>query len=319
MKARDLDAREVDVPRLLLALCIPHERRGSQLVGCCPFHEDSKPSWAIRDEQGEHRNGRHRCLACGEGGDIVKLVMHVLGLSYAGAIEWIVGSGIVVQAAAEGLELRMVDSLAERAPREVRMPLGFRTAPLDRWPQSPRRYAEKRGIDAVQVERWGVGYAVDGVLEGRLVFPVRDTTGALRSYEARAYAGRSPKYLRPSVADGFRFGAIFGAERWGEPGSDEVVVLTEGVLNALACERAGAPAVAAICGSVLSGEHLLEIAPRFKRVVVATDPDKAGSRIAAEFYASLARWRDARVAALPPGKDCADLDAGTLAGILWRA
>lgn len=311
-----IDHRQVEVPRLLDALGIAYTRRGSQLTARCPFHEDKDPSWAIRDAPGDGKNGKHRCMSCGEHGGVVKLASTVLGIDFENAARWIAQGGFVDGSIAGGLSLDVSDPLA--APKQtLKMPPGVHILPLDRWTPMPRRYALSRGLIAEQVDRWRIGYAVDGWLGGRIVIPVRDEDGVLVSYEARSFLGAPRKYKRPSRAEGGPSWAIFGTEFWRDAST---VIVTEGALNALACERAGARAVAAICGSTLDPNHVLEITTRFDDVVIATDPDKAGERATLDLVGSFGRWKNVRIAQLPSGKDCVDVltldSAESLAAIL---
>lgn len=310
-----LDQKRIAVPNLLAALGIEYQRRGSQLVASCPFHEDRDPSWAIRDAFGDDKNGKHRCLSCHEGGGIIKLVSAVLRLDPENSANWLLQSGLVDGSVASGLDIAMTDPLGEPA-RQIRMPPGVHFGELGSWTLTPRRYALSRGLTPEQVLRWNIGYAVDGWLGGRLVIPVRTENGELVSYEARSFIGAPNKYKRPSSSEGGPSWAIFGAEHWG---AEREVIVTEGALNALACERAGAPAVAAICGSILESDHVLELAPRFDRIVIATDPDKAGEKATRDLIGSFGRWKDVRIAKLPSGKDCADLPLAELVAILKEA
>lgn len=59
------------------------ERRGRDLVGCCPFHEDDTPSLVISP-----RNNLWHCLgACQQGGSVIDWVMRSRGVSFRHAVE----------------------------------------------------------------------------------------------------------------------------------------------------------------------------------------------------------------------------------------
>jgi len=58
------------------------KKKGSSLVGLCPFHQEKTPSFGVVP----HKNIFH-CFGCGEGGDCFKFVMKTRGLSFFEAIK----------------------------------------------------------------------------------------------------------------------------------------------------------------------------------------------------------------------------------------
>jgi len=51
---------------------------------CCCFHSDARPSMRLYND-----SGRFVCYACGAKGDVIDLAMQVLGMTFAGACEWL--------------------------------------------------------------------------------------------------------------------------------------------------------------------------------------------------------------------------------------
>lgn len=302
----------VDVPGLLRALGIDARQEGHKWRARCPNpkHDDHDPSWEIVDQPGNPEHGSHHCFSCDAGGGPAGLVWLVLGISIAAAEEWIAANVSSDETAPTEVEV-VVGKLA----RQIRLPEGLSETPFKDWPAPPRRYAESRGLTAAEVERWEIRYATSGRLAGRIVFPIRDGTGRLLSYTGRSFVGLGPRYLTPRASENPEPGAIFGQRHWGESGE---VVVTEGPLDALACLRAGAVNVAALCGSQLAREQVLALSA-FKRVLVATDPDDAGNRVAEEVRASLARWAKVGRVKLPTGSDPAKLPTSWLGGFIEEA
>jgi DNA primase catalytic core len=73
---------EVSIERLAEARGIKLERRGADLFGLCPFHEDHNPSLVITPA----KNLWH-CLGCGKGGSVIDWVEECHGVSFRHAIE----------------------------------------------------------------------------------------------------------------------------------------------------------------------------------------------------------------------------------------
>ena len=57
------------------------KRRGSNLVGLCPFHNEKTPSFTVYPE-----NGSYYCFGCGQGGDIITFIMRIENLDYMDAV-----------------------------------------------------------------------------------------------------------------------------------------------------------------------------------------------------------------------------------------
>jgi DNA primase len=73
---------EVSVERLVEARGIKLERRGADLIGLCPLHEDHNPSLVITPG----KNLWH-CLGCGKGGSAIDWVMKSHDVSFRHAVE----------------------------------------------------------------------------------------------------------------------------------------------------------------------------------------------------------------------------------------
>ena len=308
-----------DIERLLEALGIDGQRRGGKIVAVCPFpeHADTKPSWYIRDAPGEDLHGLYYC-SCAKGGNVYTLVCELVGIDRkdpAAVKAWLKEHGVIGDAIAAESFTHAPQAWAPTERPPFRMPPEFEQRPFDRWPSPFRRYLEKRGVTEAQVARYGIGYAVAGDLEGRVVVPIRGARGDLRSYVARAIGKSVVRYLTPELSEHPRPGAVFGAEHWGDDRG--VVVLTEGAFNALACERAGARAGAALGGSNVEAEHVSALM-RFRVVVVATDQDNAGNRARAALVEALAPHVEIRALEFPKGIDANDLPETELRAMLEK-
>lgn len=75
---------EVSVARLVEASGIKLEKRGRDLVGPCPFHEDATPSLTVTVTP--EKNLFH-CFGCGAGGGPIDWMMKKNGVSFRHAVE----------------------------------------------------------------------------------------------------------------------------------------------------------------------------------------------------------------------------------------
>jgi 5S rRNA maturation endonuclease (ribonuclease M5) len=189
----------------------------------------------------------------------------------------------------------------------MRVPDGVVFAPLQEWPSVPARFALQRGIAAWQVDRWGIGYVTKGVLAGRIFLPAWGPGGDLQNYTARTFLRSPLRYRSAQRQEGIVDGAMFGEQMWSRPDARDVVVVTEGVLNALAVERVSQLPIAAMFGSNVCLEHLAKMST-FRHVVVLTDPDPAGDWAAEKLAFAFARHKEIHRAMLPRGVDANDLE-----------
>jgi len=301
----------IDIARLLQLLGIDAKRRRYDWWACCPCHGEREPSWHMVDRPGSERHGAHHCFGCEFGGGPFDLVQQVLGFATIAAVrKWLADNGFAIE---QRLPATIeVIGMAVQAAKRFCLPRGVIVAPLSQWVSPARRYVESRGITVEQVDKWQIGYAVSGRLRGRIVFPFRAADCSLTSYSARAFGADEKRYLTPDESECADSSAVFGASRWLV--NRRRLVLAEGVINALACERAGAEAIGALNGSHLTERALLQLGT-FDELVAAVDPDQAGDRVWQQLR-PLARWTKLKRAAIPIGFDAAELPRQQLAELI---
>lgn len=74
---------DISLVRLAQSAGVKLTKRGKDWIGCCPFHADKTPSFIISPQK-----NLWNCLgACGEGGDVIRFVMKVEGVSFRHAVE----------------------------------------------------------------------------------------------------------------------------------------------------------------------------------------------------------------------------------------
>ena len=313
----------VDVAKLLGLLGIESRKRGPERWARCPFHDERTASWQIRDDSGADEHGLWRCFGCGVRGNAVGLVAALVGLSRDDAKAWLETSGCIEGQPPLPTSVRVV---VQEAFGGFALPFGVAFGELSGWVTPARRYVQERGITPEQVVRWGIGYAVDGRLRGRIVFPIRDSGGRVVGYSARTFVGDAQRYAEPKSSDGYDPGAVFGEQFWPAAPGRGCLVVTEGAINALAVERAIAecpdfdtsiPCVGAIRGSHLDVGQIASMST-FRSIVVASDPDVAGDKLWRSLRALHGRSLSVTRAPMPVGFDCADVDARDRQGLAAR-
>ena len=284
-------------------------KRGNRVWLICPYHDDHSPKNFFVRIAGE-RAGQSHCFSCKNGGGLTSLVMHVRGCNKDAAIEFIrlLGHGVEPPKAFA----YVVERPAKLGRERFAMPREVIFEPLADWVTLARRYASERcKITAEEVELYGLGYAVDGRLGGRIVIPWRGVGRVPSGYSARTFCDQEPKYQTPDADDNADRSVMFGEHLWPEVRDrrDAVLVVTEGALNSMAVHRAApSVAVAALGGSKIDPLQMIKIAT-VPRVVLLTDPDPAGDAAAVSIASTLGRHAETIRIRLPARKDA--LDVGT--------
>jgi hypothetical protein len=151
----------------------------------------------------------------------------------------------------------------------------------------------------------------------RVVIPVRDGGGVVRSFVARSFVARSggreaKRYLEPREEDGADHAAILGEHLWPRPELRRVALVGEGWFDGAALERAsGGLPVAVLHGSPHPGQAgwdaVIGKLASFPLLVTAVDPNDAGERLLSSLTGALGRY--SRVLPLR----CGDLDVSGFA------
>ena len=283
------------------------QQKGDQLVGLCPFHRESKPSFKVTPA----RNIWH-CFsgACpvGKGGDIIDLVCAAERISTGhrnsdrrrAALllqEWFgltpptpaqektmesrapqhrkkAGRGVDDQRDADETEQQNIAAAESTLPKVINPPLGFTLKNLDH--ERAFAYAEARGISRTTAEQFGLAVALAGGYKGRLVIPLIDRQGeedVLVGYSSRAVDESEPKYLFPSREKGFyKSHLVFNLAR---VRGQRAAVVVEGFFDCMKVTQAGFPVVA-VMGCDMSEYQAELLCNHFERLVLFFDGDAAG-------------------------------------------
>lgn len=316
------------IERVLERLAIPARKIGRRWwTEHCPNPEHANrnekhrwKNWFVRAD-GTRGAGLHHCFSCKFGGNLVALVAKVRGCDDDEAKIWL-RDVEDAPAPAPVVRVRFAPMGARRRP--FCLPAGVELGPLAGWNSVARAYAVGRGITAGQVDRWAIGWALEGRCEGRVVFPIVDASGRLVNYAARTFVGDPTRYLaadeereEPDVA------AVLGERFW--PAAAEraraTCVVFEGAISGMAIERAlhvaGARAfLAGLQGSDASNPRRIARLATFGRVVSAADPDRAGDSVSEDLASSLRRNDFRRMEYPRRGVDAADEDPERLAAAL---
>ncbi|NLT35985.1 MAG: DNA primase [Gaiellales bacterium] len=316
-------------------------KRGSTLLGLCPFHQEKTPSFTVSVEK-----GLYHCFGCGEGGDVFTFLQRMDNLTFTEAVEVLAERYSVplereemgsAASADRGREQRLLQVLEKAAAFYQRYLWESKGG------EAARAYLAARGLGRTVCEEFLVGLAPTGwhVLSrrageqgftareleaagltsrsagrvfdrfrGRLMFPLVDHRGRVVGFGGRMLGDDLPKYLNspegPVYDKGRLLYGLFQARR-AIVEADEVIVV-EGYTDVLGMVQAGVTNVVASMGTAFTGRQLALLTRFTKNVTFMFDADRAGAEAAVR-SGEIARQAGLRpmVVALPPGRDPAEL------------
>jgi len=263
---------------------------GGSLKGLCPFHEEKTPSFNVTPAR-----GLFYCFSCAEGGDSIKFVQKIDGLSFVEAVERLAGrAGIDLRYEQGGYVPGQEQSQRRRLIDAHRVASEFYAERLRSGDAAhARAFLTERGFELNDIEKFGVGYspkawedltrhlrqrgfadaeliaaglAVQGQrgprdrFRGRLMWPIRDLSGDVIAFGARKLDGDDdgPKYLNTPETSLFKKSTVlYGADlAKREIAQRRQAVIVEGYTDVMACHLAGVPTAVATCGTSFGEDHI---------------------------------------------------------------
>ncbi len=274
---------------------------GGSLKGLCPFHEEKTPSFNVTPAR-----GLFYCFSCAEGGDVIKFVQKIDGLSFVEAVERLAGrAGIELRYEQGGYVPGQEQSQRRRLIDAHRAAAGYYAERLRGADAShARAFLSERGFELADVERFGLGFSPKGWedltrhlrgrgftdaelinaglaregnrgprdrFRGRLMWPIRDLSGDVIAFGARKLdpEDEGPKYLNSPETSLFRKSTVlYGADlAKREIAHRRQAVIVEGYTDVMACHLAGVPTAVATCGTSFGEEHVKVL----RRLIMDTD------------------------------------------------
>ncbi len=324
---------------MLIGGYVQLKKRGRDLVGLCPFHNERTPSFHVHPE-----DGYFKCFGCGAAGDAIAFLRKLENLDFLAALRTLGARAGVA------LEEESPQNARRRSERETiyeanRLAARYFSRMLaSREGAYARAYCEERGLSAAVIERFSLGYAPDrwegltaelaaaqidpsvsvkaGLIKpsqrgghydfyrDRLMIPTYSTTGEIIAFGGRALGDAEPKYLNtqttPVYTKGHHVYALNLARR--AVGSDGALIVVEGYLDCIALHQAGFENAVAALGTSFTEDQAHELRKYAEHIFLCFDADIAGENAADKAINIAIRTMEhagtsIRIVALPPGSD----------------
>lgn len=319
----------------VMAPYISLKRRGKNLVGLCPFHNEKTPSFTVYPE-----NGSFYCFGCGVGGDVFSFVRQIENLDYIDAVKLLAErSGVTLpQDGYDDSMQKLKNTIFEINRETARYYHTYLMSSEGKWALD---YLVNRGLSIATIKHFGLGAAPDGWdnlikhlknlgygiadmiqanvigksqrgsyydrFRKRVMFPIINIRGKVIGFSGRAMPGEDKaggKYVNTSDTPVYKKSENLFAMNFAKNHCDERVILVEGNMDVISLHQAGFENAVAALGTSFTSEQAKLLSRYTKEIVLLMDSDAAGQkavRRAGEILQNTGL--DIRVVMLPDGKD----------------
>lgn len=289
------------------------KKRGTSMIGLCPFHGEKTPSFHVSPAK-----GIYKCFGCGEGGDSLQFVMSHEKYSYPEALRYLANKYSI-----EVEETEVSDEY--KAEADKRESLYITTAYAAKffadklWNTDEGRsiglsYFKERGFREEVLKKFEIGYSPEewtslydsAIANGyqqefleetglvikndkgsiydrfrtRVIFPIHNFTGRIIGFGGRTLKTdkKVPKYVNsPESEIYYKSKVLYGLYHAKKAIRDrDNCLLVEGYADVLSVHQAGVENVVASSGTSLTTDQIKLIGRFTNNVTILYDGDAAG-------------------------------------------
>lgn len=243
-----------DIESALDDLGIEYRVSGDQASACCPFHEETHPSWGVNLS-----SGLHHCFTCGAKGNFSQLVIHITGKDRLGAAEWIAVRHATVPMPTSRVRKPVSDDTTKQ----------MNDAKLALFDEPPFWACKVHGISPGIVDELGILWDSK---HDNWIIPIRDPkTSELWGWQEKGETSRFfrnyPEHVRKSRT-------LFAIQDVVD--DDAPCYLVESPIDVAVLRSAGFRGAVSSYGSGVSSRQLDILISHTSRLIVCLDNDKAG-------------------------------------------
>jgi DNA primase len=293
---------------------LPLKRAGTNLVACCPFHNEKTPSFTVSPSK-----QFYHCFGCGAHGSAIGFLMEYSGAGYVEAIKDLAARvGMQVPEIARVVDTAKGGTIGGSADVEQLTDVLQRAAQFykSELKRSERAiaYLKSRGLTGDIAGRFHLGYAPAGwqnlsaafdsyqarslvdaglVIQGddgkrydrfrdRIMFPIVSQRGQVVGFGGRVLDQGEPKYLNSPETPVFEK----GRELYGLPQARRAIrdagriLVVEGYMDVVALAQFEIGYVCAALGTATTPWHVQKLLRQTDEVVFCFDGDLAGRKAA---------------------------------------
>ncbi|MEE0839551.1 MAG: DNA primase, partial [Acutalibacteraceae bacterium] len=312
------------------------KRRGKNLIGLCPFHNEKTPSFTLYPE-----NGSFYCFGCGVGGDVLTFTGMIEHLDYVESIKFLADkSGITIpDNDYEDNSIQKIKQIILEINREsARFFHNCLMSPEGKW---ALEYLMGRGLSIGTIRKFGLGcapdnwdsllkhltakgYSVSDMLQAnvisksqkgtyfdrfrnRVMFPIINLRGSVIAFSGRARPDdvkAGGKYVNTQDTPVYKKGENLYGFNIAKNNCADRVILVEGNMDVISLHQAGFTNTVAALGTAFTVEQGKLLSRYTKELVICLDADSAGQKAVQRALETLKdSGLPTRVVVIPDGKD----------------
>lgn len=281
------------------------EKKGSDYVGMCPFHDDHSPSMHVSTKL-----NIFKCFVCNTGGNVFSFVQKYENVPYLEAVKIVAEkSGIDFKynnkyavkskfqseyqlmdlslkfyqnnlASASGLEAKkylLNRGIDDKIIKEFKIGLSFEDNKL-------KEFLENKKCDLESAYSLGLlnksGITYYDMFQSRIMIPIFDAQGNTVGYTARCYLKDEPnKYINSKETKIYhKSDILFNLNNAKEYiRAQKEVIVVEGNMDAISLACAGIKNVVALMGVIVSPSGIELLKKLNSKIILMLDSDNAGS------------------------------------------
>ena len=313
------------------------KRRGVNLIGLCPFHNEKTPSFVVSPTK-----NIYKCFGCGQAGDPVKFLMEHDHFTYPEALRHLAAKyGIQIEEKEVSPEMRARLQVADSLFLVNQFALEFFQNQLlntDIGKSVGLSYFKKRGFREETIKKFGLGYAPDAkdrltltaqqqsydielmkrlgltsrygsdFFRNRVMFPIHNLSGKVIAFAGRIMAKdvKAPKYVNSPETEVYHKSKILYAANFAKASIRKLdeCILVEGYTDVISLHQEGIENVVASSGTSLTTDQIRLIKRYTPNVKILFDGDNAGIKAALRGVDMLLKDDlNIKIVILPDGED----------------
>ncbi|NLC17894.1 MAG: DNA primase [Clostridiales bacterium] len=286
------------------------QKKGSNYMGLCPFHNEKTPSFAVNAAK-----QFYHCFGCGAGGNVFTFIMEYENYSFPEALKLLADrAGIKLpEEEADGEAKRKADERGRLLEINKQAAIYYYRQLKGDQGREAYRYLTERGLTDETIKHFGLGYSTkdssdlyrylkklghtdellaqtglfrfDERLGGRdkfrdrVIFPIMDINHRVIGFGGRIMGSAGPdvpKYLNSPETKLFEKSRNLYGLNYAKSSRKNQILLCEGYMDVIALHQAGFTNAVAALGTALGASHAALLKRYTAEVVLTFDSDEAG-------------------------------------------
>ena len=316
------------------------KKRGVNLLGLCPFHNEKTPSFTVSPAK-----GIFKCFGCGKGGNAVNFIMEHEHSSYPEALKYLANK-YSIEVEEEKPSVEQQEALDEK--ESLFNLTAFAQKHFEETLHNTEdgkavglSYFKERGFTTETIKKFGLGYSLNNwddftskalkqgykkelleksslvrtkdhetydAFRARVTFPIHNLSGRVLGFGARILTQdkKKPKYINTAESDIYHKSKVLYGLYFAKSAivREDNCYLTEGYTDVISLHQAGIENVISSSGTSLTVEQIKLISRYTKNITLLFDGDPAGIKAAFRgIDMILEEGMNVRIVLFPDGED----------------